>query len=225
MLRRSISLVALASLAVLGACGDDVDNVTVPTNTATVRFINATNSTIAVANNGSTDALNSGLVFGNGSTCLTVNSATPTLGFTNTGTSTAISGFTPSFATGGNYTVVAYTDANGNTQFTTLDNSFTPVSGQSGLRVFNAAPGSGDVMLLSNGTSLNNGLSTSFGNSSLFFSTPSGAQTFTFNTTADSTQMGSSGAVTLTPGQNSVVVLGPAASGSTTLRSFVATGC
>lgn len=223
MLRRSITLVALATLAALGACSNDDNNVTVPTNTSTVRFINATNGTISVGNNGSTDAANSSLGFGSGSTCLTVNNNNPSLTFTN-GSGTAFSGFTPSFANGGNYTVVAYTGANGSTQFTTLDNTYTATSGQSGLRVFNAASGSGDVMLSGNGSQLNNGLTTSFGNAGTFFSTPSGSQTFSFSTAGNSTAMGST-TMSLNAGQNNTIVLGPAASGSTALRSFVSTGC
>ena len=223
MLRRSITLAALVSLASLAACSSDDNNVTVPTNTSTVRFINATNGTISAANNGSTDALNSNLAFGTGSTCLTVNNTNPSLVFTNA-SGTAMSGFVPSFSNGGNYTVVAYTDANGGTQFTTLDNTYAATSGQAGLRVFNAAAGSGDVMVSSNGSLLNNGLVTSFGNSGTFFSTPTGSQTLTFSTAANPTAMGSS-TVTLNAGQNNTIVLGPAATGSTALRSFVSTGC
>jgi hypothetical protein len=168
---------------------------------------------------------NSGLGFGSGSTCLTVNSASPSLTFTNSATGAGITGFTPNLASGGNYTVVAYTGANGTTQFATLSNSFTPTSGLSGLRVFNAASGSGNVVLLSNGAVLNSGATTSFGNSGTFFSTPAGAQTFTFNTGTGTSVFGSTGSVTLVPGQNSTVILGPAATGSTALRSFVSTGC
>ncbi len=225
MLHRSLTALALASLVVLGACGEDDDVTGIGTNTATVRFVNATNTHISVAQNGTVGAGNSGLGFGSGSTCLTVNSTTPSLTFTNSTSGTTITGFTPNLAAGGNYTVVAFTGANGTTQFATLNNSFTSTSGQSGLRVFNAASGSGNVVLLSNGAVLNSGVTTSFGNSGVFFSTPAGAQTFTFNTGTGTPVFGSSGAVTLIPGQNNTVILGPAAAGSTALRSFVSTAC
>ncbi len=225
MLHRSLTALALASLVVLGACGEDDDVTGIGTNSATVRFVNATNTNISVAQNGVVGAGNSGLGFGSGSTCLTVNSTTPTLTFTNSTTGTAITGFTPNLAAGGNYTIVAFPGTNGVTQFATLSNSFTPTSGQSGLRVFNGASGSGNVVLLSNGAVLNSGATTSFGNSSSFFSTAGGAQTFTFNTGTGTPVFGSSGTVTLTPGQNSTVILGPAATGTTALRSFVSTGC
>src|SRR4051812_31994603 len=118
MLHRSLSLVAFASLALLAACGEDDDIVT-PSNTATVRFVNATNTNTTVANNGTVGTGNSALGFGSGSSCMSVDATNPNLAFTNSTTNGTISGFTPSFTNGGNYTVVAYTGANGTTQFTT----------------------------------------------------------------------------------------------------------
>lgn len=227
MLYRSLALCALASVVVVAACGDDNNNVTGTTNsTATVRFVNATgNTNISVANNGTVATGNSALGFGSSSSCMTVNTSSPSLTFTNSGTSAAISGFTPNFANNGNYTIVAYTDASGNTQFATLDNTFTATTGQAGVRVFNGASGSGNIVL--NGTNgvLNGGASTAFGNSGPFFSTPSGSSTFSFNTGTGTTSLASTGNVTLTAGQNSTVVLGPAATGSTARRAFVVTGC
>jgi hypothetical protein len=157
---------------------------------------------------------------------MTVNTASPNLTFTNSTTGASITGFTSNFASNGNYTVVAYTDASGNTQFTTLDNAFTPTSLQSGLRVFNAASGSGNVVLNAAGTPLNGGATTAFPNAGAFFSTPAGTSTYTFNTgTGTSTIATVPGNVTLTAGQNSTAILGPAATGTTTRRAFFTTGC
>lgn len=223
MFCRSLTALAVASLVVVGACGDDgIDG---PTNTATVRFVNATNTNISVAQNGSVGAGNSGLGFGSSSTCLTVILANPALTFTNSTTNTAIIGFTPNLAAGGNYTVIAYPGTNGATQFATLSNSFTPTSGLSGVRAFNGASGSGNVVLLGNNAVLNSGATTSFGNAGAFFSNTAGAQTFTFNTGTGTPVLSSTGVVSLTAGQNSTVILGTPASGSTALRSFVSTGC
>lgn len=223
MLHRPLAIAALASLAFMAACGDD--DVTGTSNNATVRFVNATNTNLSVANNGVAGAGNSSLGFGNGSSCMVVNSTSPNLTFTNSSTNAAVTGFTPNLTTGGNYTVVAYTAANGTTQFATINNNYTPVSGQSGVSVFNAANGSGNVVLLGNGTALNSGSTTAFGNTGTWFSVPSGAQTFTFNTGTGTTAFGSTGAVNLTAGQNNTIVLGPPSTGSTTLRSFVSNGC
>ena len=226
MLHRPLVLCALASLAVLGACGDDTDNaiITIPGNTTTVRFINATGNPITVTQNGTVVTGNSAIAFGNGSSCLAVDPANPNLVFTNTTTGATITGFTPHLTAGGNVTVVAFTDANGNTQFATLDNTFAPVNGQAGLRVFNAANGSGNVVVLSNGVVLNNGATTTFSNGGTFFSIPAGTQALTFNTGTGTTTIGSLGA-NLVAGSNNTIVLAPAAPGTTALRVFLSTGC
>lgn len=225
MFRSTLTFCALASLAVLGACGDNDNGITTPSNAATVRFINATgNSTITVAQNGSVAAGNSGIVFSNGSSCLVVDATNPGLTFTDASGNT-ITSFTPALATGGNFTVVAFTDANGNTQFATLNNAFSPTNGSAGLRVFNASSGSGNIVVLADGTVLNSGSVTAFGNAGTFFSNPSGSQTLTFNTGTGTAMLASTGVVNLTPGTNNTVFLAPAATGTTNLRAFVAGGC
>lgn len=225
MYRRSLAFLASSSLVVLTACSSDADVTGTNSGTAMVRFVNATNSSINVVSNGVVGAGNSSIVFGGSSSCVTVSSANPGITITNSATNGAIGTFTPSFASGGNYTVVAYTDATGATQFATLSNTFTPTTGQSGLRVFNAAAGSGGVVVLSNGTVMNSGTTTAFGSGGSFFSIPAGAQTFTFNTGTGTTPFANSGSVTLVAGQNNTIVLGPPAIGTTALRSFIATGC
>lgn len=223
---RSLVAVALLSLAALGACDNNDDDITGTNNNATVRFVNATgNSNISFANNGSIGTGNSALGFGGGSSCVSVNAGNPNLSFTNSTTGANISGFSPNFAANGNYTVVAYTDANGNTQFTTLNNAYTPTSGQAGLRVFNAASGSGNVVLNGNGSALNGGSFTTFGNASSFFSTPAGTSAYTFNTGTGTTTIGNAGNFTMNAGQNTTAIIGPSATGSSTYRTFFTTGC
>lgn len=226
MFNRKLMVLALASVAFAGACSDDSDTVT-PTNLATVRFVNATaGDNITITNNGITDQNNTALAFGGGSTCLDVNTVNPSLAFTNAATGATIGTFAPAFTTNGNYTVVAYTAADGSTQFATLDNSFTPVSGQSGLRIFNAANGSGNVEVLSNGVVVGtNGAVVGFPTSSTFMSVPTGAQVFSFDTGTGTTAFGTTNSVTLDAGQNSTVILGPAIAGTTNMRAFVTTGC
>jgi hypothetical protein len=222
---RSLAFCLLASAALLTACDDD-DDVISPGATATVRFVNATpNTDITVNNNGSILPANTALPFGSSSSCLTVNAANPSLTFTDADNDDEITGFVPNFATNGNYTVVAYEDATGNTHYATLNNAFTPTTGEAGLRVFNAASGSGNVVLSGDGTVLDGGSTTSFGTAGDFFSTPAGPMALTFNTGAGTSTIANAGTVTLTAGQNSTAVVGPAASGSTTLRAFVSTGC
>ena len=223
---RTLTRCALASLAVLAACdNNDFNNLIIANGTALVRFVNATNTTISLSNAGVVGAGNAALAFGQSSACITVNTANPALIFTNSGNGVAIAGFNPAFASNGSFTIVAFTDANGNTQFATLNNAFTPATGQAGLRVFNAASGSGNVVLNSGGSALNGGEATAFGNSGTFFGVPTGSSTFTFNTGNGTPILASTGAVTLNVGPNSTAILGPAASGTAPLRAFVSTGC
>jgi hypothetical protein len=226
---RILSLVLVTPIVLATACGDDINDdntVTGTTNTATVRFVNATgNSNLSVANNGVVATGNGNLAFGAGSSCMVVNTTSPNLTFTNATTGATISGFTPVFTSGGNNTVVAFTDANGNTQFATLDNTFTPTSGSAGLRIFNAANGSGSVVVNGNGTALGTGSGVAFGTNGSFFSVPAGTQTITFNTGTGTNTIANVGSMTFTAGQNQTLILAPAATGSTTLRTFTTNGC
>ncbi|HVX41588.1 MAG TPA: DUF4397 domain-containing protein [Gemmatimonadaceae bacterium] len=225
---RSLSVVALGTLFVVAACSKDGDNdITGTGTTATVGFVNATsNSNLSVANNGTVATGNGNLAFGGNSSCMVVNPNTNALTFTNAATGATVTGFTPTFSTGGHYTVVAYTDAAGNTQFATLNNSFTPASGSAGLRVFNAASGSGNVFVLGNGATLGTDASgVGFGSSGTFFSVPSGSQNITFNTGTGTATIANGGSMSFTPGTNYTLILGPASSGSTTLRTTLVGGC
>src|ERR1051326_6663016 len=76
---RHYALIALIPLAALAACGDK--ELTTPTaaSTSTVRFVNATGTNLDVMNNGTLASSN--LVTGGNTSCLTVNSASPSLAF------------------------------------------------------------------------------------------------------------------------------------------------
>jgi hypothetical protein len=224
-LRATLALLALCGAA---ACGSNDDDVTGTKSTATVRFINATNSNIDVSNAGSVATGNNNLGFGAFSSCMSVNTAGTTgtgLAFNQPGTTTAIPGFTQNLATGGNYTVIAYPSSTG-TQFITVSNSgFTPSSGQAGLRVFNAASTIGSVVALGNGTTLGTGAAVSYGNAGAFVNVPAGSQTITFNTGTGTSTIANAGALSFTAGQNYTLVVAPAATGSNTLRTFMVAGC
>ena len=114
--------------------------------------------------------------------CLERNALT----FTNTSTSAIITGSRRRFRRR-ERDGRAFTDANGNTQFATLNNTFTPTSGQSGLRVFNAANGSGTLSIMGNGTAL--GVSVPFGTASDFVSVPWEWKTLTFTNGSASCSM------------------------------------
>jgi len=210
-------------LAFAAACGDSGTGVILNGNTASVRFINATDIPITVTNGGVVGLGNSNLSFGASSSCLTVDPTNAgALTFTGGGGAT-VPQFAPTLASGGSVTVIAFTAQNRTTDFTTLNNTFSPASGSAGLRVFNASAAIPSLTILANGTPLDNGAAVSFGTASDFFSVPTGVVHITFangvSTILDA------GSMTFTAGQSSTLVLGPAPTGSTTLRSFRSTGC
>lgn len=225
MVHRSFALVAIVPFLVLTACGDDDDDFTNPTSTATVRFINATNTNIDVSNSGTVATGNGNLGFGASSTCMTVNTSGAGLVFNQAGTTTAIPGFTPSFSANGNFSIVAIPTSTG-TQFLTLDNSgFTATSGQAGLRIVNAASGSGSIVALGGGTVLGTGTGVPFGTAGAFTSVNAASQAITFNTGTGTTTVANAGTLSFTAGQKYTLVVAPAAAGSTTLRTFLVPGC
>jgi len=229
MLLRSRALLALLPLLALAACNDDDDDITgVNTSTATVRFINATNTSIDVSNAGTVGTGNGNVAFGGNSSCMTVNASGTSgtgLQFNTAGTTTAIPGFTQSFSNGGNYTVIAYPSSTG-TQFATISNTaFTPGTGQAGVRIFNAASTVGSIVALNNGTALGTGSGVSYGTTGSFMNVNSGAQTISFNTGTGTTTLATTSGLNFTAGQNYTLVVAPAAAGSNTLRTFMVAGC
>lgn len=232
MLHRSRAMIALLPLLILaGACDDDDDDdlTGVGSGTATVRFVNATNTNIDVRNAGTIGTGNVG--YGTSSTCMTVNTSNTSgtgLTFNQAGTTTVIPGFTQNFTANGNYTVVAYpgTGTTG-TQFLTISNSgFTPNSGQAGLRIVNAAAGSGNLVALSGGTALGGQTGVAFGTAGSPININAGSQTLTFNTgTGTATVPTTATTVTAVAGQTYTLVIAPAAAGTTLLRTFFVTGC
>jgi hypothetical protein len=228
MLHRSLAILALVPLTLIAACDDDKDDIAgVVTSNATVRFINATGSNIDVSNAGTVGTGNGNLGFGTSSSCMSVNTSGTSgtgLAFNQAGTSTSIPGFTQNFASSGNYSVIAYTGSNGTTQFLTVNNGgFTANTGQAGLRIVNAASGSGSLVALGGGTALGTGVG--FGTAGSFMNMNAGSQAITFNTGTGTTTVANAGTITFAAGQNYTLVVAPPATGSTTLRTFLVSGC
>ena len=195
---------------------------------ATIRLANATNTGLDLLQG--TTVLNgaSNLAFGASSACSSVNAATPGLTIRQTGTTTALPGFTPTLAVGNSYTVVAYPSGTA-VSFVTLPNTFTPTTGQAGLRVLNVTGGATglDVFVTASGAPLTtatianaaNGVATSF------LSVPAGSQQIRITTTGLTTVLLDLGSQALTAGQNATLVIAPPAAGSTTLRAFLVPAC
>lgn len=142
---RLLGAALLATSVFLGACDDDDEDPTEPTNTATVQFVNLTGQNIDIGQNGNF-AGRTNLNFGTGS-CVAVNTANPAITFRQNGQTTT---WTPSginlgsLQAGQNYTIVL---RNGATAGTYAGTQFSDTysgasSSMGGVRVINATSGS-----------------------------------------------------------------------------------
>jgi hypothetical protein len=196
---------------------------------ATVRLINATNSTLNFLQNGTALSGGSSLLFGTSSACGSVNATTPLLTVTLLGTTTPLTGFTPALTAGNSFSIAAFPTATGGVQFSTLSNTFTPASGQAGLRVFN---GSGsatgfDVFVTAPSAALGTATVANVlgGASSAFVSVPAGSSQIRITSVGSTTVLLDLGAQSLPAVQNTTLVIAPPATGSTTIRAFLVAGC
>jgi hypothetical protein len=138
--------VALVTCASLASCESNPTIAFAGSNTATIRVVNATNQRIDVATSGIVSAGNGNLGFGTGSACFRFDPANPDFLIRVTGTTASLP-YTPTGTiVGGNYTALVSDDF-GTLQVSTLEWGFSPASGRSALRVFDAAQmlGSFDV--------------------------------------------------------------------------------
>ncbi len=226
---RTLALALLASSVTVAACGSD--NVTgTDANNATVQFINATGSSLDVAQGGTVATGNGALSYGTTSLCIATDASSSNLAVRLTGTSTPLAGFTPAFQAGGNYTVIAYPGAPGVIQFATVSNAFTPSAGQGGLRVFNAAVAgaSYDVYVSAPGaasaTAAANNIG--YGSGSSYFNVVAGtAQQVRITNAGSQTVVLDVGSRTFTTGQNVTLVIAPPLTGSPAPQAFYVNGC
>jgi hypothetical protein len=139
--RITAAILALATAAALTGCSNDNDSPSATANdNTTVRFFNATTSSLAldIARNGTVGSGNGNIPFGSASACTKVNDANPQLSIRPAGSSTALTGFTPSFSAGNTYTVLV-TGTQTTPVFTTLNDEFTTSgAGNAGVRIVNA---------------------------------------------------------------------------------------
>ena len=205
----------------LVACNDDVNNV-VPANTAGIRFVNDTDTPIALSNTSLLDSSTARLGFGQASACFLVQlptSSVPMVTVTN-GVTGETSTFTPVLTGGANITVVAFGDSAGNIRFAALDNNFVPATNDAGLRFFNGASGA-PLFMLRRGVALTP--PTGFGTASSFVSVPTDSASITFSN--GSSVVLDAGLMAFPLGQSSTVFLGFPASGTVPLRFFTLQGC
>jgi hypothetical protein len=231
LLTASLALAACSSDNTLGlgtaggGSGDTLSNVR-------IRIANATATSLDVASNGVVVAGNAGIGFGGSSNCTPTNALAPGLSVRAAGTSTTLPGLATSYQSGVSYTVIAYPNAVGTTLFATIADTFTPVAGQSALRVFNAGPleTSFDVYVTDPGESLASAVPAFNAVAGASFTTFSNVSSGTLQqlriTNADSkTVLLDLGSRTFVDGQSVTLVIAPSLAGTTTLRTFYVTGC
>jgi len=191
--------------------------------------VNATNTALNFLQGGTALTNGSNIAFGTSSGCSSVNAATPALTVTQAGSSTALTGFSPTLTAGASYTVVAYPTATGGVQFATLNNTFTPTTGQAGLRVFNATTLSTglDLFVTASGGALTTPTVTNTlaGGTSAFVSVPAGSSQLRLTNTGGTVVLLDLGTQTLMAGQNATLIIAPPATGSITPRAFLIAGC
>ena len=130
--------------ATLAGCGDGSGllGVAGAGNAASVRFVNASATTLDLATGGNVAAGNANILPGSSVGCFAVADPTvPSLSVRQAGSLTDLAGFTTSFASGGRYTLVAFPGPSGLVQFISVPTPFSPLAGRSALRVLNASAG------------------------------------------------------------------------------------
>jgi hypothetical protein len=194
---------------------------------ANVRLFNATGAPLNLLQNGTALTGGSNIAVNASSTCSSINAATPNLTITQGASTTPLSGFAPSFTAGSSYTIVAYPGTGGAVQFMTLGNTYTPTTGQSGIRVFNATGTAYDVFVTTAGATLTTPTisNTLAGASSSYVSIPAGSQIVTLTSVGGTTSVVALPATAFAAGQNTTLVVAPPAAGSTTPQLFLVPSC
>jgi hypothetical protein len=246
MRTRTLALVLLTSLSALGADCDTTTGPrrlgvagTIPANSDTlnvsrIRFVNATTTTVFyVAQGGVIYTGNGVLRFGMSSRCVTVVASSPVLDVRQTGTNVTFPGFNLTLQGAGRYTIIAFTDVTGATQFITLfNNVFVPVSGQIGFSAFNAVSNgiAYDVWVTAPNVPLTattpvaaavlGGVNSGF--VGVDVTTPKQIRITTANSTTVVLDLGT---VTFVSDVNTILVIAPPLPGSNVIRAFLVAGC
>lgn len=199
---------------------------------ARIRFANATASSFDVGSAGTVAAGNASLGFGTASSCVSTSATSPNIVVRVAGSASTVAGLATAYQSGVSYVVVAHPGTGGTTQLTTIADTFTPVSGQIGLRVFNAgaAGTSYDVYVTTPSAPLttetpNFGAVTS-GTATSFLGVGTGsAQQVRITAAGSKVVLLDLGSIALAAGRNMTLIVAPPLAGSTTPRAFLVSGC
>jgi len=235
--RITAAILALATAATLAACSDDDDDTTTgpKDDNTSVRFFNATTSSLNldIAQNGTVGTGNSNIAFGSASSCTKVNSTNPQLAVRTAGSTTSLTGFTPSFTPGGTFTVLV-TGTAAAPVFTTLNDQFTaPSAGNAGVRIVNATTsattGTGNWDIYVNpGTTLGTPNATAVGRNaaSSYLTVPAGqANTIRLTNAGSTTLVQNISVPSLTAGTVTTIVVTDKSATGTALQTFTLPPC
>ena len=218
MIRPCHSVVGVLAL-IATACSD---NNLVPLNTAAVRFVNATDTPLAIVHTGVRDTVRARLVFGQASACMSIDLSNPSaLTITNGATGEPIA-FTPNLSPRGSVIVVAFGGTTSALRFATLNDRFVAATNDAGLRFFNGVSSIGPLIMQRVGVDPTPFVA--FGTASGFVSVSTDSASTTFANSLSIVL--DAGRLVFPPGSNSTVVLGPPAPPTAApLRFFTVQGC
>ena len=220
MFRPSRLVVGALSLMV-AACSDNDNNVVGVANTATVVLVNDTDTPIMLTAATVPDSATTTLNFGQATACAVfdLSKAVPQLAVRNAETGATLA-LASTLSAGDNLTIVAFDGSAGILQLATLDNRFTPLETDAGLRFFNGAASADSIFMERNGTL------TPFvrlGAASPFASVSTDSATILFSNRRSIVL--DAGVISFPHGRNSTLLVGPPAPRTTALRFFTVQAC
>jgi len=229
-------MLALATVVALTACSDSDNPLATTNDNTTVRFFNATTGSLSldIAQNGTVESGNGNIPFGTASECMKVNDANPQLSVRPAGSTTTLTGFTPSFSAGNTYTVLV-TGTQTAPVFTTLNDQFTASGATSaGVRIVNATTsatagaGSWDIYVNPTATlGTPNATAVLRNSASPFLTVPAGqASVIRLTNAGQTTRLQDITVPSLTSGMATTIVVTDAPTpGGTTLQAFTLPAC
>lgn len=207
----------------LGGCDSQGTVGLIATTTADVRVLDASTTSIDLLQGQTLDPANSNIAFAASSLCMTVDIVDHGLSVRPAGIRTTTVPL-PSFAADERYVVVV-TGTASSLQPVPFRNTFTPASGQAGVRFINVSGGTAtyDIDVTAPGAPLGapNASAIATGTASSYFNVPATAQQVRLLDTQSGSVAFDVGNITVPSGGRALVVLGTPAVGATTPRPFV----
>jgi hypothetical protein len=223
-------LISMVGLAVLPGCSDS--HSTSPADSAdanaTVRLVNATDAALDFWQGSAVVDGGSNLAFGGISPCTKVSPMPPEVTVTMTGTTANLAGSAPPLDGGKSYTLVAFPGGSG-ASFAALLNAFRPAGGDAGFRILNATSDgmAFDAFVSAVGAPLASPTTsnTAAGTASAFVNVAAGARLIRVTSTGTHDVFVNGGTRALSAGASYTLIVAPPASGTSTLRAFMVSGC